>query len=388
MNETIKISRPSTINEPYLQFFDTENNVYISDIWKKLEDGAWRELNIENFLYNSLLPSCKLHLEKPLFPSIQQIQPGTKWDSNFGGLMLDLYTPKYREPKRRDFLNICHEYFQSLNAHKIGVHLSGGLDSSLIMCILHELNIPFVAIGMQSDTYEFRTERKIQEILIKYASDGELLSFQDYPFYSGLTELPKHQIPDSHIKSFTSASAMATAFKMKGCDVVLTGQGGDSLFVNAIDDFTSLKFNISDEFDNLAECHRFYSKFNIRLLSFFAHRPIIDFICSARIGQSDDPLKKWARNWFKGILPYELSNYTYCADYFGLSMHGLEIAKPTIAELMANAFRYSSHSLFSKRNIQRFINQDVFSFEYTDYIKFCSLISVAVWYHSLFRKDE
>lgn len=388
MRNDLRVYLPPRVNEPYLRFYNNEDGTIINSIWQCLEQGMWQELNIENFLFNSSLPSCYLNQEKPLFPFIQQIQPGTQLDSKTGALRLNQYTPQYREWSWDSFLSICNDYFLSLGAKQIGVHLSGGFDSSLIMCILKKLQIPFIAIGMKSDTYEFRSERKVQDTLLNYASGGELISFQDHPFYSKLAEVPKHQIPDSHIKSYSSAMAMAKAFHKHGCDVVLSGQGGDSLFVNEIESLCNTKFNIADEFENYPEQYRFYEKQDIRLASFFAHKPIIDIICSARIGKSDDSLKRWARNWFREILPSELTDFTYCADYFGLSMSGLEQAKPTISDLMNEAYQYTGYHLFNSKNIKRFINQDVYSFEYNDYIKYCSLISVAVWYHSLFRKDE
>ncbi|MDE6568689.1 MAG: hypothetical protein K2K70_13300, partial [Lachnospiraceae bacterium] len=217
---------------------------------------------------------------------------------------------------------------------------------------------------------------------------GFLLNMEDYPFYSNFNNYPTAQLPTGLFKSSSGIKALVSEFEARGCDVVLTGQGGDTLFVDEIRSLEKLKFNIDDEFICHEERDLFYSPRKISLISFYAHRPIINVISNARIGRTIDPLKIWARNWFKDFLPRELVEYSYCADFQARTMWGLEEAKPTIKKLMDQAGEYLKHPLFYKKNINRFINKDVFAFEPSEYILFCSSLAIAVWVNSLLNYEE
>lgn len=371
--------------EPELSFFNYSTNQIQSDIRAELGNGLWQHFDIDSYLKNNLLGSSQLADSQAIFKGYHQIIPGTKWNIDKGKLELDLYLPKYiKNIDFNSFVDISARYFEGLNAKRIGVHLSGGLDSSLIMALLKVLGIPFVPIGIKSDTFEFRTERRIQEIILEWGEDGMLIDVDDFPFYSDIKSIPAHQIPDGDIKSVASAKALAKAFKERGCDVVLSGQGGDSLLVDEVKNIQDLTFNIGNEFINYSEQSRIYGPLGIRLESFFSDKNIIDLLCSARLGQKSDPLKLWMRKWAKDILPSELSAFAYFADFFGLTSWGLHEATPVIKELMEEAYDISHFSHFSPKNVKKFLNQDVFSFEYRDYIDYCGLISVASWYHSLF----
>lgn len=375
--------------ESMLSFYNYGDMQVQSHIWDELKAGLWKTFNIENFLFNNLLPSDDVDKNKPIFEGFHQIVAGTQWSKELNRLIQCLYTPvRYEHCSLNDLIEAAGKYFMSLKAKRIGVHLSGGFDSSLIMAILKQLGIPFVPVGLKSETFEFRTERQIQDIMMEWGEDGLLIDIEDHPHYSDLDKIAIHQIPDSDIKTVSGANAMAEAFAARGCDVVFTGLGGDSLFVDAIPDINQLQFNIGNEFINPTEADRIYAPRGIRLVSFFAHTEIINIICSAREGKKLDFLKLWARQWAKSILPNELTEKSYCADFFGLSMWGLEQARPTIKRLMEESYEISGNPCFNADNTRRFLEQDVYSFEYRDYINYCGLISIASWFHSLFNNGK
>ena len=375
-------------NEKGLSFYNLNTKSYQENIWEELKNGLWKELLIDNYLENDSLKAEDLALSKKIFSSIQQIIPGTKWVEQNKRLELDLYYPNYQDNiSLKKFLLLCESYFNSLNYKKIGVHLSGGLDSSLIICILKKLGISFIPIGLTSSTFEFRTERRIQEILLSWGEDGCLIDIEDHPFYSEIKTIPKHQIPDDDIKSLSSSRALAFEFKKRGCDVVFSGQGGDSLLVDEVLDFKSLSFNIGNEFMNYSQNDRIYKPLGINLISFFGEKKIIDFLSSARLGHKEDIKKIWMRNWAKEILPKELSEYSYCADFFGLTTYGLMQAKNDIKDLLEEAYDVSHMPHFAPNNIKKFLRKDIFSFEFKDYIRYCGLISIASWYHSFFNNE-
>lgn len=372
-------------SQPSLCFYNALTKSIQRDIWSELENGLWEQYSIDNRLHNNKLGEMRFEEWKPIFPNIFPIYPGCCWDMEQCRLKEINYKPHFvNDVNWHSFINVVENYFAQFAGKKIGVHLSGGLDSGIIMCLMNYLHIPYTAIGLYSKRYEFRTEYKIQQILAEQCSESYLLDFDEYPFYSNLSSTPKHQIPDASIKMNDADKALALAFAERGVEVVLTGQGGDSLFVDAHQE--NISFNIANTFTFPWEQDLLYSPLGIKLTSFYADTQIIDYINSLRIGQKEDPLKLWARNFFRDILPKELSEYCYCADFFGLSMSGLESAKKEIVTLFEEANERLPHPIFAKEGICAFLSSDILSFKYDDYQHLCAKISIAVWLHALFRE--
>ncbi len=374
--------------QPSLRFYNAQTHQCQTDIWQELQQGLWQQYIIDNRLYNDSISEVRIAEWKPVFPFIHPIYPGFDWDTNKNTYTEHRYYPNLKKNVDfKVFVELAAQFFNKYKDKKIGVHLSGGLDSSLIICLLHHLHIPCTLIGLSTERFEFRTERFIQHKLMDYGEYVELIDIEQYPFYSKLSNTPKHQIPDSCIKQNEASKALANAFAKQGVEVVFTGQGGDSLFVDAVEP-KKTSFNIGNEFTFPWEQDLIYSPRGIELVSFFSDPNIIDAICSMRLGQKDDPLKWWVRKAFKEILPIELSDYAYCADFFGISMSGLEMAKTEINLLCEEAYDRLQHPIFAPQGIKDILKTDVFSLEHKTYTALCTKISIAVWLHSLFIDDE
>jgi len=331
----------------------------------------WREFRIDDHLWNESLGATRQVEYKPLFEHIWPIYPGFRWDLQKNCLVEDRFTPSLVPMDIDKFLGRCEKYFDKYKDKKIGVHLSGGLDSSLIIGILHHLDIPFYLFGLYTDRYEFRTERKIQEILAPLGIDTVLINNEDYPFYSCLDKIPAKQFPDGAIKANESAKAIALACKEKGIQVVFGGQGGDTLFVDETPlEPGAVSYNIGNEFDVSEESDLIYAPLGIELKSFYADKSIIEAIYNLRLGQKEDVWKDWARKYFRDFLPKELSEYHYVADFFGISMSGLEAAKPTIKKLFEKAYELLRHEIFSPISTEKMLTTNVFAFDFKMYIDF------------------
>ena len=223
----------SAYSQPSIRFYNAATQSIVDSIWDLLQNGLWREYQIDNRLYNDDLGEMRIGEWKPIFPNIHPIYPGYDWDISSNQLVEHRFVPQYIENVNlHTFLDVAQQYFLQFQGKKIGVHLSGGLDSSLIICLLHYFHIPFVLGGITTTRYEFRAEHRIQQILSEYCDDAFLINAEDYPFYGGLLDMPKHQIPDSYIKSNTSSRKLAQEFAARGVNVVLSGQGADTLFVS------------------------------------------------------------------------------------------------------------------------------------------------------------
>lgn len=370
--------------QPSLSFYNIKQGIIQKDIWAELEAGLWQEYLIDNQIANNTIGAKNLTKWKPVFNEFVPIYPGSKWNSDEKYLQEDLFYPSIKKNTKDGFYALCEAYFASFKGKHIAVHLSGGLDSSIIIGILNLLNIPFSLIGLTSRRFEFRTERRVQEVLGKFGNNTILLDLDAFPFYSNLNQIPAHQIPDNYIKDNQGHLAMASTCNKLGIDVVFSGQGGDTIFVDSIPVTPdSWSCNIGNEFQIPWYQDILYPTFNIELVSFYANKNIIEALYNLRLGQGCDPLKRWARQYFKDILPSELVNYTYCADFFGISMDGLQKAKPEIEILFKRAYELVGHPIFSPSSTVTLLKTDVFNLEFSTYTDICNRISIAVWYNSL-----
>ncbi len=373
--------------QPSLRFFNHREKCFQDSIWEELEMGMWQQYNIDGFMVNETIGNDHPELWESVFPYIIPIIPGYQWNVNKSQLELNLYHPRKLDfVSINTFLKTSEMFFDKYRNKKIGVHLSGGLDSTLIICLLKHFNIPFVLGGLEVKRFEMRTERYIQQKIREYGETSFLIGLEETPYFSGLECVPKHQVPDEHIRGNEADRALADAFQREGVEVVFSGQGGDSLLMeNEKDCFA--QYNIGFEFQLPWSQDHFYGPRGIELVSFYADERVVDQISNLRLGQNEDPAKLWARHFFRDFLPKELSDFCYVGDYFGLTLDGLERAKPTIKLLLEEAYDLTHHKYFSSRQVERTLKANVYTFEIKEYLEFCSRISIAVWLHSLFRDN-
>jgi hypothetical protein len=121
-------------------------------------------------------------------------------------------------------------------------------------------------------------------------------------------------------------------------------------------------------------------------VAFYADSGIMNTIYNLRMGQPEDNAKKWARQFFKDYLPFELTAYTYCADFWGLYIDGLQQALPTLKNLFAQAYEVTENESFSPSNIARLLNRDLLNADKTLYQEIESYAAVAIWLNSLLEK--
>lgn len=375
----------SDIRSKYL-FYNNLEFKYQETIFHELKNGLWKHYSIDNHLRNALIPANQQHKILPVLNDYIVIPPGVSLDEKKKVLKEDLYTASFVEMDKVKLLSLFESFFHQFTNKKIAVHLSGGLDSSIIIGLLKFFKIPFYLVGLESQRFEFRTERAVQQKLAPLGKKTILLDMDKYPSFSNLSNRLLSQIPDDNIKQVEGSKAVARACKDLA-DIVFTGQGGDTLFVDSFQNSSkSWKCNINNEFIPYFEVEHLYPKEGIELISPFADKNIINAIYSLRIGAAYDPLKKWARNFFREFIPRELSDYTYSADFFGTSLSGLDMAKQELITLFQTAYEITNHHIFSKKEINAFFKYDVYDFEYQDYISYCNRISLAVWYNSLYRE--
>lgn len=310
-----------------------------------------------NFLSNGI-NTLRRRGKYKYFSGLAAIPPGAiAYTSNSNYQIIDdvkRYTVKYTLS-----IDELHNEIQLLLAKfedkKIGVELSGGLDSSLIIEALIKFGIKPVLIGFSSDKFEFRTERYIQENYRKRLEESILLKYEDCFAFDKLKDTPVHPIPVTESHLFYRHLTVAKKAKEFNVDILLSGEAGDQLlsFSNDVIDNSLLPIDFS--YWCLAEHwsnQYVFQKVGVNYVSGMALGRIPSLIISLRGKQQWDPMKLWARERFKDCLPKELRDYAYTAFHNGWIADGLKNAIDTIEEISEIAFRQTKIDDLNPKNMR------------------------------------
>jgi len=375
------------IPEPSIAFcMPTDGNVQ-SDIWQQLHNGLWKSINPIAFEQNTQLGELKRVKGKPFLDNILPIYTGMQWSVEEHKLIDPYFKPTIIAASMHSFLEAAANFFNKYKDKHIGVHLSGGLDSSIIIALLKTLNIPFSLVGLTSTRYEFRTERHIQQLLASWAKAAILIDYENFLPLKDIEIVPPHQYPNLLCMNYSANMAMAKAGRKLGIDVLLTGGGGDNVFAEPVPNNPLNCSWMPQSFETGWLNDFTYSQFNIEVVPFYADAGIMNTIYNLRFGQGDDNSKIWARQFFKDILPHELVEHTYCADFWGLDIDGLLNALPIVKDLFEKAYLLTNNNYFSPQSINELLSQDLLNPQKHVYQAIESRIAIAAWLNALFEKD-
>lgn len=368
-----------------IRFLDTSSQTVLPDIKKELTGELLREINPVQFEENTIIGLLNRQNWKPVVGEFLPLYSGMSYDPVEKTVRDPFYVPNIVDPEIDTLFKAVEAILERYQAKSVGVHLSGGFDSSLIIGILHYLQIPVTLIGMTTDRYEFRTERHVQNLLIeRYASAAHLFDYEDFLPNSGLGLIPPSQHPDMECGD-KSDMAIAKKCQEMGVDLVFSGEGGDILFGDRIPKSPSawtFKIQILEQ-NTLSEM--VYAPHNVRLLSLFSDPAVADYFYTIRRGQEADPTKVWARRQFREFIPDELAQYTYCSDFWGLYIDGFNDAVSTITKLHDDAFEITRHPYFKRDNLDELLKQDLYRCDQRLYQRLESRVTLASWLSTLFR---
>jgi hypothetical protein len=373
--------------ETSVQFINIKSGEVKKDIWHVLKEGNWKNADTINYESNNLKGVLKRDQWKAVIPNIVPLYPGMRWNHLMMQIEEPRFIPQIKKVNLLDVITAANRFFKKYDGKRIGVQLSGGLDSSIIIGLLNYLKIPFWLVGMTSQRYEFRTERYIQHKLIPFAQDTILIDYEKHLPLNELQNVPPHQHPELLSINYSSENAMAEACQKLGVEVLFTGDGGDNLFAEALPinplDCPWLPQVFSDSFP----ADLIYAPKGVQLVPFFADEGFMNCIYNLRRGKEEDNSKWWARKYFELILPQELVNYNYCADFWGLYISGLQNAIPTIQKLFIQAYDLTKDKAFADIEFERLINQDLLDAKKEMYQVIEARIAFAVWLNSLKKVD-
>jgi hypothetical protein len=261
------------------------------------------------------------------------------------------------------------------------VEISGGLDSSIIICALENLGYEPILIGTFSELYKFRTERHIQEIIAKRFKNvirSNSFSLQ----FTNLLETPAHFLPN--YISLHHNIASNTIMELSNYDVkyIFHGAAFDSVLVEAINSNpNSLRWPTLQ--DNWFHDYIFAPQ-GSAYIDVAAMSAIRSMLVSLRKGQAQDNQKWWAREFFSSVVPHELSNYAYKANFGPLWWDGLMSSHKQIIEIVGTAWEISSLPIFENFKIQSLfdgVNDG------SGRVGF-ALLSYANWIHALHKAER
>lgn len=368
---------------PVARYVDLLSGKKTSDLWGFLRSVGWKLLVPENFEHNNLKGVLRREEWKPVLGNILPIYQGMVWDDRTKTITDPVYNPQRSVSSLDSLLTAASNFFDRYQGKRIGVQLSGGLDSSIIIGFLRYFGISFHLIGMSTTRYEFRTERHIQQKLRAWGEYSKLIDYEEFLPMSFLEDVPPFQHPDLLVLNYGSESAMAKECLAQGIEILFSGDGGDNLFAEPIpvnyEECSWLPQVFSDNWlvDNI------YAPYGVELIPFYADPGIMDAIYNLRLGQQEDNSKLWARKFFKPFIPEELSNFTYCADFWGLYIDGFQQALPTIRKLINKAFDLTRHPYFSIESCKKLLSQDLLHMNKQMYQVLESRTALAVWVNSI-----
>ena len=374
---------PAKFDRLHTLYYSSSSDEFHSSIWSLLQSGLWKATDPFQFEQNNLLGVLKRNEWKPIFADLIPIYPGMELNRTTQTAFDPTYIPSVFHADWDTVVAAAASFFQAFEGKKIGVQLSGGLDSSIIIGLLNYLKIPFYLVGMTTNRYEFRTERYIQELLIPLAKEAVLLDYGEYLPLSNLLDVPVHQYPELLSINYSSENAMALACQKLGVEILLTGDGGDNLFAEEIPMKPEQCPWLPQVFSDPWPAEYIYQPRGVSLVPFFADEGFMDCIFNLRRGKGEDNSKWWARKYFERILPRELVNYKYCADFWGLYVSGMQEAIPTIKVLFDQAFELTGNKIFSSSSTTSLLGQDMLDPKKEMYQTIEARIAFAVWLHGL-----
>lgn len=372
------------IPQPNLRFVVRATGEAKNSIWDELDAGYWRQADPAHHEKNVICGMLNRPDWLPIFPDHCALVDGLRWNKDTGQMMEGDDRPQLFDSGIDDLLCYTSRFFERFKGKHLGVQLSGGVDSSLIIGILNHLNLPYSLVGMTTSRYEFRTEAFIQRKLGDEAKRTILLNFEDYLPMTNIESIPSHQQPDLSSCGYSSNTAMAEACNEAGIEVLLTGNGGDVLLGTEVP-HDSFNWRTGIFNDNWMQ-DVVYAPKGVELLSFFADRGIVECIWNMRRGQAEDLSKIWARKYFQEFLPAELVNYTFKGDFWGLYIDGLINNLPRLRKLHDQALEISQNPYFSKHNMDLILSNDLLNCDQRLYQRIESRISAAIWFVALLSK--
>lgn len=366
-------------NSNNLVYFDIETNTISNNIWNKITYESLSESNLNNHLLNSNNYIQSPNHYAPVLKNIFPIPPRSKWSNDRSRFecIQSLEVSEYNH----NLFTIISKLVKPIKKYKVGVELSGGLDSSIIISMLIENGIEPFLIGYSCDRYEFRTERYIQSIFSNKVKESILINSKDILPFQNLKGCPPHQIPNPSSLYYFNKQIIADSCKENGVDILFNGISGDSFFCESVfgNEMPNLWHNWM--LDNRWFHENVFYKKQIHYLPVYS-KNIAESIFMERKGMGYDSQKIWARNYFKDYLPKELVYYNYKADHVGDLIVGIQRSYYDVKDIFEFTRSITKKSEFSEENLLKLFD-NIEKYNENQLKEIMGKVSYATWIYSL-----
>ena len=328
----------------------------------------------------SLLP---IHLNEyqPVLPDIYPVPARTKWafeDGSFRKLKKNI-----KLSEGLTFESCLKNTNRLLKATKgkIAIEISGGLDSSIMIGMLDRLGYEPILIGTISELYKFRTEKHIQETIAKKFKNV-ILSKSFSLQFTNLLETPTHFLPSYTSLHHNIGANTIKLLKEHDVKYVFQGIAFDSTLVDAIDNNPN-EIRWPTLQDNWLHDYVFAPQ-GSAYIDIAALTPIKQMLLSLRNGQAKDIQKWWARKFFADVIPSELSNYAYKANFGPLWWDGLQSSSEQITHIVDTALQITALPVFENFKMQSLFDGMNNGFGRAGF----AMLGYANWVHALDKANR
>ncbi len=243
--KTLFCSRDRFGIKPLYYYKDNNRLIFGSEIKQILDCGVDKSVN-EETIYDYLVFHFIDHTENTFFKNITKLQAGHKFTIKNGQFKVSRWYNLPENNVMKDTRNLYSDFYdllyESVNLHlrsdvEVGSCLSGGLDSTAIVCIMHEIlhnegkpEIQKTYTAAYDDP--LIDERPfVEEVIKQTGSTGHYLFPDINGFMADIDRMTYHQD-----EPYTGATVFAqwSVFKKiheTGIKVVLDGQGSDEMLL-------------------------------------------------------------------------------------------------------------------------------------------------------------
>lgn len=243
--KTLFCSRDRFGIKPLYYYKDDNRLIFGSEIKQILDCGVDKSVNDET-IYDYLVFHFIDHTENTFYKNITKLQAGHKFTIKNGQFKVSRWYNLPENNVMQDTRNLYSDFYdllyESVNLHlrsdvEVGSCLSGGLDSSAIVCIMHEIlhnegkpEIQKTYTAAYDDP--LIDERPfVEEVIKQTGSTGHYLFPDINGFMADIDRMTYHQD-----EPYTGATVFAqwSVFKKiheTGIKVVLDGQGSDEMLL-------------------------------------------------------------------------------------------------------------------------------------------------------------
>jgi len=248
--------------KPFYYLYDGKRFCFASEIKALLQiDDFCAEAN-ERIIADYLLSGLLDHTHETFFKNNHQLRPGEYLIAESNGLTIksywDIEIKEIHYPRKEDYAERFYELLaDSIRLRlrtdvPIGTCLSGGLDSSSIVCLANKLmfegnHIDHRWVGERQKTFSscfedtIYDERRFIESVIQHTKAEKNYVFPSADaFFEEMPQLLWHQEePFGSTSIYAQWNVMRLA-KERGVTVLLDGQGGDELLAGYLPSFYAL----------------------------------------------------------------------------------------------------------------------------------------------------